>query len=415
MHAASPSHLSCFNTGGDASIRLSSDSSRCGKTAHVHKCRKAPAQTAHHVLRAVSLCIGSPSPRQPPPEEDWPHEDEVEDQLEAMCMVAQLTTVMVCYNISQPGEEASQRTRAFISRTLKPRTCATTPVQDRATGNSPADGATHSSPGAGPSSLGSGFAHDSQQPVTDAKARADSSTLDSAPALANTVGATSGTHACNSPTSSTKSPSLGTAASDPEYVVSPGVKAAAIKAARCGSEGTSSSVRQDPLQSGPEHNAAPCDVAAATAEEHIHLAMIALSALQWIPHQPCTLKGSIAASTSAVLQLLHDLLVHHLPNQDLDMTALFHMGTPIVLEYIARPLLARTQLQDLLRLWLDRLARDSTLQQDDVLLSADGRLELALAQLMRPIGKLCSLQQNCLPLQQLSVDRKHASHMSLHS
>jgi len=91
------------------------------------------------------------------------------------------------------------------------------------------------------------------------------------------------------------------------------------------------------------------------------------------------------------------------------------MGTPIVLEYIARPLLARTQLQDLLRLWLDRLARDRTLQQDDVLLSADGRLELALAQLMRPIGKLCSLQQNCLLLQQLSVDRKHASHTTLHS
>ncbi len=358
--------------------------------------------------------MGSSSPRHLLPEENWPYEDEIEDQLEAMCMVAQLTNVMMYYKRLQSGEEASQGTRAFISRALKPRMGDTRPKQDGATGNSPADGATPSSPGAGPNSPGFEIAHDSQHPVTDAKTPADSSTLDSDPVSANTVGAASGIHACNSPTSSTKSPSLGIAASDSESVKTPDAKAAANETACCGSEGTSSSVRQDPSQSGPERKATASAAAAVVAKEHIHLAMIALSALHWIPCQPRTLKDSIAASTSAVLQLLHDLLVHHLPNQDLDMTALFHMGTPIVLECIVQPLLARAQLQDLLRLWLDRLARDKTLQHGDVLLSEDGRLEVALARLMVPIGELCSLHQNCLHIQQLNVDRKHASHMTLH-
>ncbi|KAL0041132.1 hypothetical protein WJX77_005804 [Trebouxia sp. C0004] len=335
----------------------------------------------------VCLCIGCPSPRQLLPKENWPYEDEVEDQLEAMSMVAQLMNVMVCYQRLQSSEEATQRTSAFISRTLKPRTCDNSPLQDRTTGNSPGEGATPSSIGACPNSPGPGIAHDSQHPVTVAKTPADSSTFDSVPVSANTGGAKSGTRACNSPTGSTKSPSLGTAASDPESFAIPDVKAAAVKAAHCSSEGTSSSVRQDPLLSGPQRKAAPSAIAAGTAEEHIHLAMISLSALQWLPHQPRNLKSSIATSSSAVLQLLHDVLVQHLPNQDLDVTALFHMGTSIVLEYIAQPLLARTQLQDLLRLWLDRLARDRTLQYKDVLLCEDARLEVALARLMVPIAK----------------------------
>ena len=320
--------------------------------------------------------------------------------------------VMVCYKRLQSGEESSQKIRAFISRTLKP--LDTRPMQDRATGDSPADGATPSSPRAGPNSHGSGVAHDSHYPVTDAKRLADSSTFDSEPASANPVGAASGTHACNSSTGSTKSPSLEPAASNPESVVSPRVKAAAVKDTCCPPEATGSSVRQDPLQSGPERKAASSAVAAATAEEHVHLAMIALSALQWIPHQPHSLRRSIAASTPAIFQLLHDLLVHHLPNQDLDMTALFRMGTSIVLEIVAKPHLARAQLQDLLHLWIDRLARDITLQRDDVLLCEDGRLEEALARLMVPIGELCSLHQICLHMLQLNVDRRHASHMTLH-
>ena len=329
-------------------------------------------------------------------------------------MVAQLMNVMVCYKRLQSGEEASQKIRAFISRTLKPRTCDIRPMQDTGTGNSPADGATPSSPRAGLNSLKFGIAHDSHYPVTDAKPPADSNSFDSDPASATPVGATSGTHACNSSTGSTKSPSLEPAASNPESVVSPRVKAAAIKDTCCLPEATGSSVRQDPLQSGPERKAASSAVAPATAEEHVHLAMIALSALQWIPHQPRTLKGSMAASTPAIFQLLHDLLVHHLPNQDLDMTALFRMGTSIVLEIVAKPHLARAQLQDLLHPWLDRLARDITLQRDDVLLSEDGRLEEALAWLMVPLGELCSLHQICLYMQQLNVDRTHALDMTLH-
>ncbi|DBA77922.1 TPA: hypothetical protein ACH3X2_008345 [Trebouxia sp. C0005] len=314
--------------------------------------------------------------------------------------------VMVCYKDLQSGDEqARQRTRAFINRTLKARTCDTRPMLDRATDNSPADGATPSSPGAGPNSPGTRIAHDSQYPVTDAKTPADSSTFDSHPASANTVGATSGTHAWNSSTGSTISPSLGTATSYSGFVnngVVPEIKAASNKAARCGSEGTSNSITQDQLQSSPEHTAASSAVAAtATAEKHIHVAMIALSALQWIPRQPHTLKDSIAASISAVLQLLHDLLVHHLPNQDLDMTTAFLMGVPILQKYIAKPLLARTQLQDLLHLWLARLARDETLQHDDSLDSEDGRLEMALARLMVPIAKQ---GDNALTLSLLRLD-----------
>ncbi|DBB15685.1 TPA: hypothetical protein ACH3X3_003895 [Trebouxia sp. C0006] len=320
----------------------------------------------HHHLHAASSCIGSPSPRQLLPKEDWPHEDEVEDQLEAMCMVAQLMNVMVCYKRLQSGEEASQKIRAFISRTLKPRTCDIRPMQDTGTGNSPADGATPSSPRAGVNSLKFGIAHDSHYPVTDAKPPADSSTFDSDPASATPVGATSGTHACNSSTGSTKSPSLEPAASNPESVVSPRVKAAAIKDTCCPPEATGSSVRQDPLQSGPERKAASSAVAPATAEEHVHLAMIALSALQWIPHQPRTLKGSMAASTPAIFQLLHDLL-----------------------------------LQDLLHPWLDRLARDIPLQREDVLLSEDGRLEEALAWLMVPLAKQ---GDDALPLSLMRLD-----------
>ena len=141
----------------------------------------------HHHLHAASSCIGSPSPRQLLPKEDWPHEDEVEDQLEAMCMVAQLMNVMVCYKRLQSGEEASQKIRAFISRTLKPRTCDIRPMQDTGTGNSPADGATPSSPRAGLNSLKFGIAHDSHYPVTDAKPPADSNSFDSDPASATPV------------------------------------------------------------------------------------------------------------------------------------------------------------------------------------------------------------------------------------
>lgn len=143
---------------------------------------------------------------------------------------------MACCKTLQSGEKASQGTRALISSILKLRTYATRFVQDRATGNSPAKGATPSSPRAGPNSPGSEIAHDSQHPVTDAKTLADSSTSDSDPASANIIDATCGTHVCNSSTGSTRSPSLGTAASESESVVNLNVKAAANKAAHCGSE-----------------------------------------------------------------------------------------------------------------------------------------------------------------------------------
>ena len=241
-------------------------------------CREASAQCL------TIVCVQCPdalAPRQLLLKEDWPHEDEVEDQLKAMCMVAQLMNVMVCYKHTQSGAEASQRTQTFISRTLKPHMGDTRAKQDRAIGNSPADGATPSSPEAGPNTLGSGSTHDSQEPVADAKTVADSITFDSDLASANTVGAASGTHACSSPTSSTKSRSLGTAASNSESVKTPDIKATANDTACCGSERTSSSARQDPSHSGPERKAAASDGATAVAKDHIHFAMIALSALHW--------------------------------------------------------------------------------------------------------------------------------------